>query len=53
MADEKKVLANEAEEIEEKEIPIDDLDEVAGGGAFSDIPRVPNRKPDDKLKDKI
>ena len=51
MADEKKVITNEV--VEEKEISIEDLGEVAGGGAFSDIPRVPNRKPDDKLKDKI
>lgn len=53
MADEKKGITKQAEEIEEKEISMEDLDEVAGGGAFNDIPRVPNRKPDDKLKDKI
>ena len=40
MADEKKVITNEALETEEKEISVENLDEVAGGGAFSNIPML-------------
>ena len=53
MADEKKVITNEEVETDEKEISIDDLDEVAGGGAFSNIPRVPTKNIDDKVKENI
>ena len=53
MSDDKKVILNDVEETENKEISIDDLDEVAGGGAFSNIPRVPTKNIDDKVKEKI
>ena len=42
-----------SEETEEKEISVENLDEVAGGGAFSNIPRVPTKKIDDKLRENI
>jgi hypothetical protein len=53
VADEKKGITKQAEEMEEKEISMEDLDEVAGGGAFSNIPRVPTKKIDDKLRENI
>ena len=53
MADEKKVITNEVEETEEKEISVENLDEVAGGGALSNIPRVPTKKIDDKFEKKL
>ena len=53
MADEKKVITNEVDETEAKEISVENLDEVAGGGAFSNIPRVPTKKIDDKLRENI
>ena len=53
MADEKKVITNEEVETEEKEISVENLDEVAGGGAFSNIPRVPTKKIDDKILELI
>ena len=52
MADEKKVITNEVEETEEKEISVENLDEVAGG-AFGNIPRVPTKNIDDKLRENI
>ena len=52
MADEKKVITNEGEETEEKEISVENLDEVAGG-AFGNIPRVPTKNIDDKLRENI
>ena len=53
MSDEKKIITNEVEETEKKEISVENLDEVAGGGAFSNIPRVPTKKIDDKLRENI
>lgn len=53
MADEKKVITNDVEETEAKEVSVENLDEVAGGGAFSNIPRVPTKKIDDKLRENI
>lgn len=52
MADEKKVITNEVEETEEKEISVENLDEVSGG-AFGNIPRVPTKKIDDNLRENI
>jgi hypothetical protein len=34
-------------------LTIENLDEVAGGGAFSNIPRVPTKNIDDKLRENI
>ena len=40
-----------AEEV--KEIPLEELSEVTGGATFANIPRVPTRKIDETLKEKI
>ena len=50
--DKKKVITNEVEEVENKEVSIENLEEVAGG-AFGNIPRVPTKKIDDKLRENI
>ena len=41
------------EETEHKEISVENLDKVVGGGAFDSIPRVPTKPIDDSVKDKI
>ena len=41
------------EELENKEVSLDDLDEVSGGAAFGNIPRVPTKEIDDNVRDKI
>ena len=41
------------EELENKEVSLDDLDEVSGGAAFANIPRVPTKEIDDNVRDKI
>lgn len=38
---------------EKKEIPMDKLDDVIGGGEFDMIPRVPEKPIDENLKDNI
>ena len=35
------------------EVELDELEQVTGGGAFDNIPRVPEHKLDDNLKSKI
>lgn len=52
--DKKKVIVEEtAKKNEKKEIPEEQLGEVTGGGAFSNVPRVPEKPIDDKLRDNI
>lgn len=52
--DKKKALAEKtAKNNEKKEISVEQLSEVTGGGAFSDVPRVPEKPIDDELRDKI
>ncbi|MBR4880133.1 MAG: hypothetical protein IKU13_09950 [Clostridia bacterium] len=51
--DKKKVNPNEVKETEEKEISLEKLDKVVGGGAFSNIPRVPTQTIDETVKEKI
>ena len=41
------------EELKNKEVSLDDLDEVSGGAAFGNIPRVPTKEIDDNVRDKI
>ena len=36
-----------------REIELDELENVTGGGAFDNVPRVPEHKIDDSLKRKI
>ena len=50
MSDNKNVLN---EELENKEVSLEDLDEVSGGAAFANIPRVPTKEIDDNVRDKI
>ena len=50
MADSKNLLN---EELKDKEISLENLDEISGGGAFSNIPRVPFSEIDETLKNKI
>ena len=50
MSDNKNVLN---EELENKEVSLEDLDEVSGGAAFANIPRVPTNEIDDNVRDKI
>lgn len=42
-----------ADEMETKELDLDDLEQVTGGSAFADVPRVPQHDIDDSLKGKI
>lgn len=51
MSETKKKLITE--EVETKEVSLDDLDEVSGGAAFDNIPRVPTKEIDDNVRDKI
>ena len=44
---------NLTEELKNKEVSLDDLDEVSGGAAFANIPRVPTKEIDDSVRDKI
>ncbi|HIU57963.1 MAG TPA: hypothetical protein IAA61_09185 [Candidatus Ornithomonoglobus merdipullorum] len=36
-----------------QEIELDDLEQVTGGGAFDNVPRVPQNPIDDSLREKI
>lgn len=36
-----------------QEIELDDLEQVTGGGAFDNVPRVPQKQIDDALREKI
>ncbi len=40
------------EDEEVREVDLEDLEQVTGGGAFSNIPRVPEKPIDDQLRDK-
>ena len=53
MENKKKVDVTANGETEGKEISLEKLDEVVGGGAFDSIPRVPTKPIDDSVKDKI
>lgn len=44
---------NIAEENEIQELELDDLEQVTGGGAFDNVPRVPQNPIDDSLREKI
>lgn len=44
---------NSAEEPETQELNLDELEQVTGGGAFDNVPRVPQNPIDDTLKSKI
>ncbi len=53
MSDDKKkvIVEKPTKKNENKEIPEECLNEVTGGGAFSDVPRVPEKPIDDDLRD--
>lgn len=54
MSENKNILAEEVKENEEtKELSLEDLSEVSGGAAFANIPRVPTKKIDSNLREKI
>lgn len=55
MSDDKKktIVEENAKKNAKKEIPEELLGEVTGGGAFSNVPRVPEKPIDDKLRDNI
>ncbi len=41
------------DEQETQELDLDDLEQVTGGGAFDNVPRVPQHDIDDSLREKI
>ncbi len=47
------VVTDVTKENEKKEIPMDKLDDVIGGGEFDMIPRVPEKPIDEDLKNNI
>lgn len=47
------MYSKEDENKEVQEIELDDLEQVAGGGAFDNVPRVPQNPIDDSLREKI
>ncbi len=51
MSKEKNQNLQEDQEIQE--IELDDLEQVTGGGAFSDVPRVKEHLIDDSLRKKV
>ena len=50
MMAEKKLPVDEQETLE---LDLDDLEQVTGGGAFDNVPRVPQHDIDDSLREKI
>ncbi len=40
------------EDEEVREVDLEDLEQVTGGGAFSNIPRIPEKPIDDQLRGK-
>ena len=46
-------MAENEKEKNTQELDLEDLEQVTGGGAFDNVPRVPERNIDDKLKGKI
>ncbi len=44
---------NEKEKKNTQEVDLEDLEQVTGGGAFDNVPRVPEHKVDDSLRGKI
>ena len=41
------------EDEEVREVALDDLEQVTGGGVFTNIPRVPEKPIDDHLREKV
>ena len=41
------------EDEEVREVDLEDLEQVTGGGVFTDIPRVPEKPIDDQLRGKV
>ena len=46
-------MAENEKEKNTQELDLEDLEKVTGGGAFDNVPRVPEHKIDDNLKSKI
>ena len=46
-------MNNEKENKKIQEVDLEDLEKVTGGGAFDNVPRVPEHNIDDNLKSKI
>lgn len=47
-------MCKKAEETQEpRELSLDELEQVTGGGVFDNVPRVPQKPIDDDLRSKI
>ena len=46
-------MAENEKEKNTQELDLEELEQVTGGGAFDNVPRVPEHKIDDSLRSKI